>query len=74
MNQSGMNLTWAALMPLFACLTLMPVPAHADQEPAIGTAVGEAYPDFVLPTLEGQDVRLSAYRGKKVLLIHFASW
>ena len=74
MNQSGMNLTWAALMPLFACLTLMPVPAHADQEPTIGTAVGEAYPDFVLPTLEGKDVRLSDYQGRKVLLIHFASW
>ena len=74
MNQSGMNLTWAALMPLFACLTLMPVPARADQKPTIGTAVGEAYPDFVLPTLEGKDVRLSDYRGRKVLLIHFASW
>ncbi|MCH8054072.1 MAG: redoxin domain-containing protein [Planctomycetes bacterium] len=52
----------------------MPVPARADQEPTIGTAVGEAYPDFVLPTLEGKDVRLSDYRGRKVLLIHFASW
>ena len=74
MNRAGMNLTCAALLPLCACLTLMPVPANADQAPTIGTAVGEAYPDFVLPTLEGQDVRLSDYRGKKVLLIHFASW
>ncbi len=74
MNRSGMNLTWAALLPLGACLTLMPVPARADQEPTIGTAVDVAYPDFVLPTLEGKDVRLSDYRGKKVLLIHFASW
>ncbi len=74
MNRSGMNLTWAVLMPLCPCLALVPVPAHADQEPTIGTAAGEAYPDFVLPTLEGKDVRLSDYRGKKVLLIHFASW
>ena len=74
MNRSGMNLTRMALMSFCAGLTLMPVPARADQEPTIGTAVGEAYPDFVLPTLEGQGVRLSDYRGKKVLLIHFASW
>ncbi len=74
MNRSGINLTWAALMPLCACLTLMPLSARADQEPTIGTAVGEAYSDFVLPTLEGKDVRLSDYRGRKVLLIHFASW
>ena len=74
MNRSGMNLVWAALMPFCACLTLMPLSARADQEPTIGMAVGEAYPDFVLPTLEGSDVRLSDYRGTKVLLIHFASW
>ena len=74
MNQSGMNPAWAALMLLCACLTLMPLSARADQEPTIGTAVGEAYPDFVLPTLDGNDVRLSDYRGTKVLLIHFASW
>ncbi len=74
MNRSGINLTWAVLMPLGAFLTLMPAPARADQVPAIGTAVGEAYPDFVLPTLEGQDLRLSDYRGTKVLLLHFASW
>ncbi|MCZ6652612.1 MAG: redoxin domain-containing protein [Planctomycetota bacterium] len=74
MNRSAMNLARVALMLLCACLTLMPVSARADQEPTIGTAVGEAYPDFVFPTLEGQDVRLSDYRGRKVLLIHFASW
>ncbi len=32
------------------------------------------YPDFLLPTLDGDLGRLSDYRGKKVLLIHFASW
>ena len=74
MNRSATNSAWAAMMPLCTCLTLMPVPARADQEPIIGTAVGEAYPDFVLPTLQGKDVRLSDYRGEKVLLIHFASW
>ena len=36
--------------------------------------VGSLHPDFVLPALDGGFARLSDYRGKKVLLIHFASW
>jgi hypothetical protein len=31
-------------------------------------------PDFELPDLAGQKHRLSSYRGKKVLLIAYASW
>lgn len=37
--------------------------------------VGEAHPAFVLPNIEsGKAVSLDDYRGKKVLLFHFASW
>ncbi|MDA7978377.1 MAG: redoxin domain-containing protein [Pirellulales bacterium] len=37
--------------------------------------VGQRHPDFTLPnTADGTPVSLSDYRGKKVLLIHFASW
>lgn len=37
--------------------------------------VGEAHPDFVLPSIaDGQPVSLSQFRGKKMLLVHFASW
>lgn len=39
------------------------------------TEVGEAFPDLVLPTVDGQQtVRLSDHRGRRVLLIEFASW
>ena len=31
-------------------------------------------PDFALPDLEGHEHRLSDYRGKKVLLVTWASW
>jgi len=31
-------------------------------------------PDFTLPTLDGQEVRLSSYRGKVVLLDFWATW
>ena len=33
------------------------------------------HPDFILPTIEGdKTIQLSSFRGKKVLLLHFASW
>ena len=37
--------------------------------------VGERHFDFTLPRIgDGQPVSLSDFRGRKVLLIHFASW
>ncbi len=38
-------------------------------------AVGEVYPEVRLPTIDGErTVSLHGLRGKKVLLIEFASW
>jgi len=37
--------------------------------------VGEPHADFTLPSISGgKGVSLSAFRGKKILLLHFASW
>jgi peroxiredoxin len=37
--------------------------------------VGERHPDFMLPTIDNRTpTSLSSFRGKKVLLIQFASW
>ncbi len=36
--------------------------------------VGDTAPDFALPSLEGDTIRLSDYRGKKVVLFMWASW
>jgi AhpC/TSA family len=37
--------------------------------------VGEHHPEFTLPDMQtGKPVSLADFRGKKVLLIHFASW
>lgn len=37
--------------------------------------VGEKHPDFTLKAIQnGKPVSLSQFHGKKVLLIHFASW
>ena len=40
-------------------------------EPKVGTLL----PDFTLPRIDnGEPVSLSDYRGRKVLLVMFASW
>jgi len=37
--------------------------------------VGQPHPDFILPSIDdGTPIQLSNFRGKKVLLMHFASW
>ena len=37
--------------------------------------VGQRHPDFTLPDIAtGKPASLSDFHGKKVLLIHFASW
>lgn len=35
---------------------------------------GQPVPDFTLPSLDGQDVSLSSYRGGKVIVFMWASW
>ncbi len=59
---------------LFAVIALLVVCsqcAYGQYRPA----VGQPHPDFVLPRIDNRKpVSLSQYRGKKVLLIHFASW
>ncbi|MCP8969492.1 TlpA disulfide reductase family protein [Ectobacillus ponti] len=46
----------------------------AASDVRIGTNEGEAAPHFALQTLDGQKVKLTDYRGKKVLLNFWASW
>jgi len=64
---------FASVLILFAT-SIASVAAIAEVRPTIGTKTGEMYPDFVLPTLNGEVKRLSDYRGKRILLFHFASW
>ncbi len=51
--------------------------ATASWAPAASYApkVGQRHPDFTLPAIgDHRPVSLSDFRGKKVLLIQFASW
>ena len=72
------KIAFVALFLLFANSTFA-VQQEADSSTKIFRSyqpvVGQPHPDFVLPSIEdGENVQLSDYRGKKVLLLHFASW
>ncbi|MCR8636396.1 redoxin domain-containing protein [Paenibacillus radicis (ex Xue et al. 2023)] len=48
--------------------------AFAEAGVATGTRVGERAPDFELEALGGGQIKLSDYRGKKVLINFWATW
>lgn len=50
-----------------------PKPSAADEAPAAGVQaeLGKPAPDFTLPDLDGNDVKLSSFRGKTVVLEWF---
>ena len=78
-------LTAAAGVDLAAFAAALDLPLALDageRAAALGTSAGERRrtlasleaPDFTLPDLAGRRHTLSAHRGKKVLLIAYASW
>ena len=44
------------------------------ESPEIDIAIGNEAPNFKLTTLEGEEVQLSDYRGKKVFINFWATW
>lgn len=42
--------------------------------PETPPAVGTEAPDFVLPTLDGKDVRLSSFRNTRYVVLEFGSY
>ena len=59
--------TLVAMCPLLASQTASQ-PTHPAPQP------GQPAPDFVLPDSNGSPIRLSAYKGKVVLLDFWATW
>ena len=60
------------VIPFAAVAFALTAPALAGGPPP---TVGQHYVAFTLPDIEtGKAVSLSDFRGKKVLLIQFASW
>lgn len=63
---------WSLLMLTFGFLSFIAVPSHGA---GYSPQVGQFHPDFTLPNIEdNKPVSLSQFRGRKVLLVHFASW
>ena len=61
-------------LTIAACLALAAGPLFAAGSLA-KPVVGEAHPEFTLRSAEtGKPASLSDFRGKKVLLIHWAGW
>ena len=57
------------------CLAAFVAAAPLASADSYRPKVGKPHPQIVLPTIEyDRTVALSQFRGKKVLLIHFASW
>ena len=63
---------------LFDAPELVGHPLYKDlvayRESVIKTAEGQVIPDFSLPSLNGEEVAISSFRGKYVLLDFWASW
>ncbi len=60
------------LVMIIGCMCLMATDAGAE---GYHPRVGEPHPDIVLPSLgDRAPVSLSQFRGRKVLLVHMASW
>ncbi len=57
-----------------ALLLALSLAASAPPAHALCVEVGKEIPDVSLPTLDGQPVKLSSYRGKIVLMAFWASW
>lgn len=51
-----------------------PQPAASPPAPVVSENVGEPAPDFALPTLAGDTLRLSELRGQTVVLNFWATW
>jgi peroxiredoxin len=72
---------WALVLAAFVSCDRAPegeAAAYGDMQavPVLTEAprVGHRAPDFVLPTLDGREVRLSDYRGHVVFLNFWATW
>jgi len=77
-----MKSVWTGLfLALFIAVTTVVTIVVTTAPPAgglaqkVGRKVGDMHPEIVLPSLDGKrNDALSQFRGKKVLLVQFASW
>jgi peroxiredoxin len=73
MKKERANMAWRRLMSAFL-LCLFAVACGGRDGVEEGAAESAAAPDFTLPDLSGQSVRLSDFRGKTVVIDFWATW
>src|SRR5687767_4230495 len=56
------------------CIRLATINAADSEEQSTLTKVGDTAPDFTVKTTDGKEFKLSAQKGKPVLLNFFATW
>jgi hypothetical protein len=80
---AGLEVDGGVDLAAFAAVIDRPLALDLDERAAyLGVSAGErgralrslVAPDFALPDLAGREHRLSEHRGKKVLLVAYASW
>lgn len=70
----GINLCAASLL-LTAHFTTLSSALPTVRESGVGMEMGQQYPDIVLPALDGSGpLSVSHFRGRKIILLQFASW
>ncbi|MGG4267187.1 redoxin domain-containing protein [Peribacillus simplex] len=62
-----------ASVVLLSLITIAIVQAMDNNKPR-GVEIGAKAPDFTLKTLDGKQIKLSDYKGKKVMLNFWATW
>ena len=73
-KQKWVLLVAPCLLLLVGSLVILQVQG-SKTAPEVRPEVGYLAPDFTLPSLDGQTVRLSEFRGKKAILLNFwATW
>jgi hypothetical protein len=61
---------WNIILAALLLVAVGPVVSFAQE-----LKIGEPAPDFALPSLDGQQtIRLSDFRGRRVLIFTWASW
>ena len=71
-----MNRLLVSISVFAFCLGVqVPVQEAAGQDQSYRPKTGQSHVAFKLPTIDGKEmIELSDFRGKKLLLFHFASW